>query len=160
MTVESRLPNDAPSYIYEGNDAGQFEDADGPTLNRAPRQIQDNVDFIAQQVDIRTNIVEAASSPHVAEIGSQILVSFSSGTVALSSTNASTGETISLFVPAAVAISVRLDSAIGTVIDTINGAGFHQYRYNGSTFTKLVTGSDIQALYDSIHGRAQGAARS
>ena len=50
MTVSSRQPNPVPDYIYEGSDDGLFESADGPTFNRTPKQIQANINFLAQQM--------------------------------------------------------------------------------------------------------------
>ena len=153
VTVNSRQPNPVPDYIYEGSDDGLFESADGSTLNRTPKQIQANINFLAQQIDLRTSIAASGSSPASVGIGGCILVGFTSGTVVLLSTNADAGELIKVYVPSVTSISVRLDTDAGTIIDTITGTGEHVYRYNGSTFIRVPNGTDTRKLYDSIHGK-------
>jgi len=40
------LPNPTPDWIYEGVDPAHFEDATGPVTNRAPKQIQSNIQYL------------------------------------------------------------------------------------------------------------------
>lgn len=56
------LPYPEPDWIYEGYDASKFEDATGIVTNRAPKQIQENVirirDNINKDLDPRLIILE------------------------------------------------------------------------------------------------------
>lgn len=51
------LPNPTPQWIYEGLDPQQFEPATGLVINRAPKQIQENIVEIKDAVEGLQNII-------------------------------------------------------------------------------------------------------